>query len=260
MHWNGKIEKLAEACVIAYLIGLGCWRLVENSAAPSQIRTDIRLSLPLHLPLSLPLHREHCTNSPSGREWRTFKSMVEALNSLDAKYTISSGTVLSWYRDCSLKGNNDLDFAVDITWFTDNFVRLNATLYADGWHQRRLFGKVGQLGFEQSWQKGGFLKVDLFSKAELNSTVSIHGFTIGRRTYPCFSIQSSQFVQRWGNVSFPVPAPIEPYLSAMYSSRWMVKDKRGWRSAREAFKTADGRYCCFREPMPELSNNTVSRI
>ena len=97
--------------------------------------------------------------------------MVEALNSINANYTASSGTVLAWYRDCSLAGNDDVDFSVDFTWFTNNLDKLNDTLVAAGWSQTAKYGKPGQIGYEEAWRKKGSMKFDLFYLAEVNFSV-----------------------------------------------------------------------------------------
>ena len=191
----------------------------------------------------------NCNNTPTGKEWDSFKSMVEILNSVGANYTIAYGTVLAWYRDCSLVGNNDLDFSLDFTWFMENLEKLHAVLCAAGWTQSKNFGKLNYTGYEESWKKPGSMKVDLFSVSLINGEY-ISGITIGRRTYPCYNIQTSQPVHTWNGISFRVPAPIEHYLVAHYSTTWKVKFVKGYKWGVEPFKTDNGRRACEKITMP----------
>ena len=96
--------------------------------------------------------------------------------------------------------------------------------------------------------------MDLFSVAEVNGTY-VSGLTVGARTWPCYSVQESQPMQTWNNISFPVPFPVEPYLVAKYGTTWTEKHKEDYGWAREPFKTENGRRHCFKEDMPELSDN-----
>ena len=59
---------------------------------------------------------KHCTNKLYGRKWDNFKDAVTSLNEVNANYAVSSGTLLFYYRDCSV-GDLDLDFMVDYDWF-----------------------------------------------------------------------------------------------------------------------------------------------
>ena len=182
-------------------------------------------------------------------EWESFKSMVEILNAVGANYSLASGTVLGWYRDCSLAGQKDLDFNLEFTWFMDNREKLHAALVEYGWHQLATYGKLGHIGYEEAWKKDGSLKVDLNSQAYVNGEY-INGITLRGTTYPCYSSMDSRPIHTWHFISFPVPAPIEAYLAEQYSTTWKVKKNEIWDVA--PFETENGRRECEKREMPEL--------
>jgi len=194
-------------------------------------------------------HANHCNNIPSGEEWQTFKSIMDLLNGVGANFTLSGGTVLAWYRDCSLVGNDDIDIYIEFTWFMENRDRLHDKLSGAGWRMVHSFRKVGEIGYEEAWKKSDGLQVDLFSEAHINGQY-ISGLTIANNTYPCYSPHISRPVHAWHDVSFPVPAPVQEYLVAQYSTTWAVKKKEEWSSA--PFKRENGRYSCEKKDMPHF--------
>lgn len=189
------------------------------------------------------LDKDVCINKPSGAMWNTFTSMINVLNNLNANYTISSGTVISWYRDCSL-GFSDIDMNIDLDWFTKNQYRLHEALIASGWRQEATFGTFGDVGYEEAWKKNN-IKTDLFSMAYVDGRY-INGLTISHKVYPCDSFLERYETHTWNNISFQVPAPIEPYLQGKYGN-WRTKHVHGYVWSVEPFKTADKRRHCVRD-------------
>ena len=250
---KGNMRKFVAKCVIVSFFGcLGLLLLgiySDDNSAFSQIEVP---SPRAYLP-SL----SHCYmySTPSGNEWETFKSMVDTLNSIDADYTVAVGTVLSWYRDCSFVGNDDLDFMIEFTWFMTNLEKLEAALVSAGWTKIKTFGKLGIIGYEQAWKKKESLKADLFSVAQVNGKY-VNGLTIGKRTYPCYSIQSSISLQTWNGLTFPVPVPTEAYLVGKYGTTWREKHVKGYKWDVEPFKTENGRQHCVDAPMPEFPEHS----
>jgi hypothetical protein len=191
--------------------------------------------------LDIPI-RQHCVNKPSGVMWDVFKSMVDILNNLKANYTISSGTVLSWYRDCSL-GSSDIDMYIELRWFTLYQQKLHQSLIASGWRQEHNFGTIGDVGYEEAWLKNG-IKTDLFSIAHIDGHY-VNSLTISGIQYPCYSLFERYEIHRWNALTFQVPSPIEPYLVGKYGN-WKKKHIYGYAWDIEPFKTDDGRYHCIR--------------
>jgi len=189
------------------------------------------------------LDKDVCKNKPSGARWIPFTSMVNVLNKLNANYTISTGTVLSWYRDCSL-GSSDVDMNIDLDWFKKNQDRLRKALLASGWRQKYTFGTFGDVGYEESWTKNG-VKTDLFSVAYVDGRY-INGLTIAGKVYPCNQFLERYETHTWNGISFQVPAPIEPYLRGLYGN-WRKKHIHNYVWDVEPFKTDNGRRFCYRD-------------
>ena len=186
--------------------------------------------------------QQHCIKKPYGVMWDVFKSMVDILNNLKANYTISSGTVLSWYRDCSL-GSSDIDMNIELRWFTLYQQKLHQSLIASGWRQEHKFGTIGDVGYEEAWLKNG-IKTDLFSIAHIDGHY-VNSLTISGIQYPCYSLFERYEIYRWNALTFQVPSPIEPYLVGKYGN-WKKKHIYGYAWDIEPFKTDDGRYHCIR--------------
>ena len=132
---------------------------------------------------------DRCSNKLSGPKWDTFASMVRVLSTLNANYSISHGTVLFWYRDCSL-GHSDIDMDIEFGWFMENKERLHEALLSSGWAHMHTFGKHNQFGYEESWKKNG-IKTDLFSIAYVDGRY-INGMTVRGVTHPCDSFLERQ--------------------------------------------------------------------
>jgi hypothetical protein len=128
-----------------------------------------------------------------------------------------------------------------------NKKRLYDVLLSSGWTQINSFGKLNQLGYEESWEKNG-TKTDLFSVAYVNGRY-INGMTVQGVTYPCDSFLERYVVHTWNDISFRVPEPIEPYLRAKYGD-WKRNHVRGYQWHVEPFKTDNGRKFCSKTEMP----------
>ena len=178
LNWNRYSRRHVVALV---LLGLVCWGIftISTSNGGECVQNEMRIET----------GDQHCKNTPCGSEWESFKSMVETLNAVGANYTISSGTVLSWYRDCTFAGNSDLDFNMDLIWMLNNLDELHAALRKAGWTMTDSFGTPARIGYEESWRRYthwwwfGSIKVDLFSTAYANGEY-INGITVKGKTYP----------------------------------------------------------------------------
>jgi hypothetical protein len=165
---------------------------------------------------------ELCKTHPKGVIWDTFKDMITILNNLIAPYNIHGGTLLSWYRDCSL-GGQDIDFTLELEWFTKNNKKLRNNLLKHGWKMERIFGQIGNAGYEEAWLKNN-IKVDLFSQTLLHEKYT-NGLTINGITYPCIIEKRGTLSYKWGDLSMKVPVPIEPALKSLYRD-WKTPAKK----------------------------------
>lgn len=187
-----------------------------------------------------------CMNKPTGNMWQAFKSMVEILDDLKAPYTIFAGTVLFWYRDCSL-GSSDIDMRIDLPWLQQHQSRLHGELNKSGWSRGKSFGSISDVGYEEAWIFKG-VKCDIFSTTPVCDSY-ISGLTINSVTYPCKSFFTHTEQHTWGDVTFKAPAPLEKYLEKMYGN-WTEKNIAGYRWDVEPFKS-DREYCS-KSKMPSL--------
>lgn len=155
-----------------------------------------------------------CASIPKGIMWDTFTNIVTILNQMNAPYNLHGGSLLSWYRDCSL-GASDIDFTIDLKWFAKHNAKLKNELLNQGWKQKHVFGTFGKAGYEEAWVKHG-IKVDLFSQTLLNGKYT-NGLTVHGITYPCVIEKNGTEVTQWGNLSMKVPIPIEGALKSLYN-------------------------------------------
>lgn len=184
-----------------------------------------------------------CSNKPSGPRWNSFVSMVTTLNELKANFTLSSGTVLAWYRDCSL-GEADIDINIDLFWFTAHIDKLHKHLMNSGWHLHETFGEPGSIGYEEAWMKDG-IKTDLFSIAHVDGRY-INGLVINSIMYPCDSFIHTFETHIWNSLTFKVPSPIENYLTGKYGY-WRQKQIKNYIWDVEPFKTDNNRDHCKKD-------------
>lgn len=199
-----------------------------------------------HVPdVTLPV----CSNPMSGNKWKAFSSMVHVLQDVNATYTLSSGSVLQWYRDCAMGA--DLDFNVDFDWFMNHIPRVHAALVDAGWKKKNVFGQRGQWGYEEAWVKNG-ITADLFTIARMEGGKYVNGLTAHGKTYPCYQFFERRTLHTWNSVSFLVPEPIDMYLNNKYGTTWNTHHHTvGYRWDVEPFKTENGRRHCVKEDMPE---------
>lgn len=155
-----------------------------------------------------------CAAIPKGIMWDTFTNILTILNQMNAPYNLHGGTLLSWYRDCSL-GASDIDFTVDLSWFAKHNAKLKNKLLNQGWKQKHVFGTFGKAGYEEAWVKNR-IKVDLFSQTLLNGKYT-NGLTVDGKTYPCVIEKYGTEVAKWGDLSMKVPIPIEGALKSLYN-------------------------------------------
>lgn len=222
-HWNHKTEKpLAKGKTWP------CKDIME------QCHND------LFPPVQQPVKLDHCVNKLSGDIWQAFKSMVSILEYMKADYSIAGGTVLFWYRDCTL-GTSDVDIRIDLSWFGKNQQELHRKLRKRGWKMQARFGTFPHRGYEEAWVLNG-VKCDLFGTKRVEG-FHLMGFTVKGVTYPCKSFLTHTEQHTWGGVTFKVPAPIETYLHKRYGN-WKEKHIEGYRWDVEPFKSDNGRELC----------------
>lgn len=174
----------------------------------------------------------HCVSIPKGVTWNTFTNILTILNQMHVPYNLHADTLLRWYRDCLL-GGSDIDFTIDLNWFTKNNAQLKTQLLNQGWKQKYVFGTFGKPGYEESWVKNK-IKVDLFSQTLLNGRYT-QGLTVNGITYPCTIKKNGTHVHKWGNLLIRVPYPIETALTSLYND-WKTPVKK-WRWNVDPFKT-----------------------
>jgi len=184
----------------------------------------------------LSTHSDHCNNRLKNNMWDTFSAAITVLNRLNASYSISHGTVLFWYRDCTL-GPSDIDIDIDLSWFRENHMDFRKMFINNGWKLMKNFGKKYERGYEESWTKNG-IKVDFFTIDN-----KITGITVKGQTYSCFSFFEQYVQHTWNGLQFFVPEPVEPYLNKKYGD-WKTKHIQGYQWDEEPFKRENGRYNC----------------
>ena len=197
----------------------------------------------LHLKVKKPV----CQTEPKGKMWDAFRSMVGLLEDLGANYTVSSGTLLTWYRQCDLT-SEDIDMNIDLRWFSAHLEDLHRSLKSAGWTKSAFFGKPNQIGYEEAWLYKG-VKCDLFSIAYVEGRY-INGLTIEGKVYPCDSYLERYERHEWNGVSFWTPAPIEPYLRGKYG-RWRKKIS-SYRWDEDPFRRDGRRHCSRSEDISAL--------
>ena len=220
---------------------------VEQSAGPQmkdKMPIDGKKKVEISTDDKLP--QRVCVNKLTGAMWNAFASIINILNNLNADYAISDGTVLSWYRDCSL-GNTDLDVTINYDWLQANLGKLHSSFVNHNWEKKQTILKPIDMGYEESWEKNG-VKLDIFSLAKVGRSHFIQGLTVSGKTYPCKSFFQKYERHEWNGVYFNVPAPIEPYLKAKYGV-WRVKKKYTWNIS--PFEKKDGQDRCSTAPLPE---------
>lgn len=237
--WKGKLTYMigeSRKCILDRSHGL-------SAPTKSKQQGSSKVNLDQNRPVA---HR--CKTKPSGKKWDTFTTMIGILNDLNANYSIAGGTVLFWYRDCSL-GDSDIDINIDWHWFVSHSIILKNTLKKNKFTQIHKFGQVDKYGYEEAWKKNG-IKVDLFTQAHVNGKY-ISGTTINSVVYPCYSFLQRYVVHTWNSLKFRVPEPVEPYLQKKYGN-WKTPE-RGYHWAQSPFKRDNGRFFCDKAPMPVVT-------
>lgn len=221
-----------------------CWDKDSNTDNPDGMKQPLSQDKDMNQLTNV------CVNKPTGKMWKAFESMVRILEKIQADYSISHGTVLFWYRDCSL-GSSDIDMRIDLTWFQEHQRELHDELRKSGWRMERSFGSISDVGYEEAWLLNG-VKCDLFSTKPAER-FHISGLTINGVTYPCKNFFNEIEEHTWGDVTFKVPVPIERYLEKMYGN-WNEKHILGYKWDVEPFKT-DRELCSKSETFDDIQNN-----
>ena len=163
---------------------------------------------------------------PESNKWEVLKSMCTALNSINAEYAIHAGTLLGWYRSCSLF-DGDIDLTLSLSWWENHVDELEVALRQAGFKFQGFFSKRWKVGYEEAWTQNK-VKVDLFSR-DTHDTFYIWSLTTGSITYGCH-VDCQQFVKaKWDTLDIFVPYPVEPALVSMYGIDWREpKDDWHW--------------------------------
>ena len=162
-----------------------------------------------------------CQTHPNGFIWDAFKNMISILNRLDAPYNLHGGTLLFWYRNCSL-GKEDIDFTIELEWFSKNNNKLKKEIINNGWKLEKTFGTIGKAGYEEAWLLNN-IKVDLFSQTLIDGKHT-NGLTINGISYPCSIYKTGTITYKWSDLVIKVPVPIEKTLKSLYGD-WKTPSK-----------------------------------
>tara|TARA_B110000211_G_C14089187_1_gene558071 strand:+ start:417 stop:4046 length:3630 start_codon:yes stop_codon:yes gene_type:complete len=217
---------------------------VGHDLTDSDLKRCARVIMQMAKPTAKLTEAAHCSHySGSQVMWGAFSDMVSTLNSLHAPYTIFGGTVLNWYRSCTL-GSSDIDFALDWFWMNSNLDELHRTLRKRGWSSGNTFATPSAIGYEEAWHYQG-VKIDLFSLVPVGDTHRhIWGLTTQGHTHRCTSTAQKR-EEQWNGIKIWVPYPVETFLSRQYGSTWRHPDPTyTWNIS--PFNTANGQQRCVK--------------
>merc|ERR1712147_464386 len=88
--------------------------------------------------------------------WAVIKDFVDVFNNLSAPYLLAEGSLLNFHRNFST-GKADVDFSLELGWWnqSDHKSKLASSLTEKRlWHYDT-FGKFGEDGYEEKWQRDG---------------------------------------------------------------------------------------------------------
>lgn len=153
--------------------------------------------------------------------WGYFESFIEVLNSLEAPWSLYAGSLLYWYRDCTIP-HDDIDVQLDLNWMSKNVERLESKLNKAGFFAKFFFGKRHHIGYEVAYFKDG-VRFDIFSVYRTKDKLDITGLTIGATTYPCTLRKKYIEKHTWNGIMINVPAPVESVISQTYNINWNIK-------------------------------------
>ena len=190
----------------------------------------------------------HLTLTDSNRsKWAALSTATSVLTALGADHNICCGTLLGWYRSCTLF-DTDIDLEVSLAWWRQPGKSdiLRSSLLAAGAYQGTSglsFGLWLQPGYEEAWFFDG-VKIDFFARSKVNVSLRhwprnlpakgpfyATGLTIRTNrtirtnaltTFACISPLAPYVREFWSTVPIFVPEPVEPTLVAAYGKHWQT--------------------------------------
>ena len=202
----------------------------------------------------------------NSRSWTLFQEVVKILNKLNAPWALFGGTMLEFVRDCKI-GSSDLDFILEYKWWQKNQATVKSALKQAGFMQfYSHFEDFGSLTNDWSygypWKKRSHLsskvKVDFHSGYMVDTPTN--GWFWGlyepvTRAHRCFVPMKKTIKTKWGGLEVNVPFPVEPFMKALYGSKWMLPYK-GWVWNREPFTVGSCKRTKVNTLLPPPSKDT----
>jgi len=170
------------------------------------------------------------------KPWRVLNDTATALNSIDADYFLSSGTLLGFVRDCKVF-KDDIDIGITLPWaeVRGNLRKLRDAMSAHGFFFRRGFNDQERsiAAFEETFIHKTIdeFRVDIFVvvTADGHMASSIHTGG-GRTTLSCSKPFSHITTYNFGGTIVRVPEPAQDILRSHYGDTYMTPMSSAWKN------------------------------
>lgn len=155
------------------------------------------------------------------KAFEVLSSAVNALDRLDVRFWLSSGTCLGWFRQCDIiPHSKDVDLGI---WIKDYNPLILSAFETIGLRLKHRFGRIED-SFELSFRTDeDFVKLDIFFFYE-EKDYMWNGGTQARTgkkfkyTFPTFTLCWTDFLE----LKVRIPCETESYVMANYGSDWHV--------------------------------------